>query len=111
MKQVLTAVRWLARTVIVLLVVMAGSPLLARSAPGYLSDAREMDARHSQPVRAELRKESARSESFASMLVSEIRGWVHGDGGISRQYGVPVSELIAPRAKMTGRLVLRSILL
>jgi len=33
MKQVLTAVRWLARTVIVLLLVMVGSTLLVRVAP------------------------------------------------------------------------------
>src|SRR5579871_2335659 len=102
---------WLARTVAIVLLVIAGSTILVRFAPGYLSDAREMDSRYGDAVRTELSAEAARSSSFSHLLSAELRGWIHGDCGVSRQYGVPVSELILPRLAVTGELVLRSLAL
>lgn len=112
MKQRASALlKWLGRTAAILLLVIMGSTILVRFAPGYLSDAREMDTRYSGVVRAELSGEAARSHSLLGMLASEIKGWVRGDAGISRQYGIPVTELIGPRLKVTGSLLLQSVLL
>lgn len=103
--------RWLARTLAIVLLVLIGSTILVRYAPGYLSDAREMDARYGNSVRAELSAEAARSNSLPHLLSVELRGWLHGDGGVSREYGVPVFELIRPRLAVTGGLLLRALAL
>jgi peptide/nickel transport system permease protein len=111
MKPLFSAAKWLARTLAIVLLVLIASTVLVRFAPGYLSDAREMDARYGDAARAEISAEALRSHSLPHLLVAEIRGWSHGDAGLSRQYGVPVSELIAPRLAVSGALLLRSILL
>jgi peptide/nickel transport system permease protein len=103
--------RWLARTVAVILLVMVGTTALVRFAPGYLSDAAEMDARHAAVARAELSVEAARSRSLTQMLAAEAGGWIRGNSGVSRQFGVPVWELIRPRLAVSGALLLRGIAL
>ncbi len=108
-KPAVTAVKWLARTLTIVLLVIVGSTVLVRFAPGYLSDAREMDARYAGAARAELAAEAARSNSLLNMLATEVGGWMRGNAGVSRQYGVPVSELILPRMAATGKLLLRAI--
>ena len=111
MKPLFSLLRSLARAAVLVLLVMIGSTLLVRLAPGYLSDPREMDARYAGTVRAELAQEAARSRSLPLMLASEMGGWLRGDAGTSRQFGVPVQELIRPRLAVTGALLLRSLLL
>jgi peptide/nickel transport system permease protein len=111
MKPALSLARWLARTIAIVVLVIVGSTILVRFAPGYLSDAREMDSHYGDTVRAELSTEAARSGSLPHLLSIELRGWLRGDGGVSRQYGVPVSELILPRLAVTGGLMLRSLVL
>jgi peptide/nickel transport system permease protein len=111
MRTALSAAKWLARTLAIVLLVLVGSTLLVRFAPGYLSDAREMDWRYSGAARAELAAESARTRSLPQLLWAEVGGWIHGDAGVSRQFGVPVSELILPRLAVTGTLLLRSLVL
>lgn len=106
-----TMARWVARTAAILLLVVVGSTILVRFAPGYLSDAREMDWRYAGTAHAELSQEAVRSHSVSHMLVAEFGRWARGDAGISRHYGVPVSELIRPRLAVTGALLLRSLLL
>ena len=101
--------RSVARTLVLLLLVMAGSVMLVRWAPGYLSDAREMDARYAQAARSELALEAERSGSLVKVLVTTIRDWTHGDLGRSRQFDIPVTELIGPRLAVTGSLVARAI--
>lgn len=90
---------------------MLASTLLVRLAPGYLSDTREMDAQYSGVVRTELAIESARSRSVTQMFAHEFVGWVHGDAGVSRQFGIPVLQLLRPRLAVTANLLLRSIAL
>jgi len=90
--------------------VVLGSTILIRFAPGYLSDAREMDPRYSGAVRAELAGVAARSSTLAQMLSNEVHEWAHGSLGLSRQYEVPVLELIGPRLAVTGSLLLKGIL-
>lgn len=100
----------LARTIVIVLLVLVGSAVLVRLAPGYLSDAREMDSRYGDAARAELSAEAARSRSLGQILTTEIEGWMHGGLGTSRQYDAPVLELILPRLAVTGGLLVRSIL-
>jgi peptide/nickel transport system permease protein len=101
--------RWLGRTLAIVVLVMIGSTVLVRFAPGYLSDAREMDSRYAHGARAELSVEAARSHSITQMLITEIAGMTRGNAGVSRQFGIPVLELIRPRLAVTGALLLRSL--
>src|SRR5665213_414725 len=110
MKTTIGIAKRLMRLLCVILLVMAGSTALVRIAPGYLSDAREMDARYASEARARLATEAGQSHSVLQMLEIEVGGWVRGDAGISRQFDVPVSELIRPRLAVTGSLISRSIL-
>lgn len=109
MKAVLRGLRWMARTIAIVLLVILGSTLLVRFAPGYLSDAREMDGRYAGVARTELSAEAARSHSVPQMVANEIRHSLHGDFGTSRQFDVPVSQLILPRLAVSGALLLRGI--
>jgi peptide/nickel transport system permease protein len=109
MRRVTAVAKWLARALALVLLVMTGSTVLVRFAPGYLSDAREMDARYADTARAELSQEAARSRSLTGMLRDEMGGWMRGDAGTSRQFGVPVMELVRPRLAVTGGLLLRSL--
>lgn len=99
-----------ARSLCVVLLVVIGSVALVRRAPGYLSDAGEMDARYADVARAKVAAEAARSTSISRILSTEIAGWLRGNLGLSRQYDVPVEELIRPRLAITGNLILRGIL-
>jgi peptide/nickel transport system permease protein len=111
MKRAFATLKWLLRTLAIVLLVIIGSTALVRFAPGYFSDAREMDSRYADSARAALSTEAERSGSFFHLLSSEVGGWTRGDAGISRQYGVPVSDLILPRLRVTGELVLRALVL
>jgi peptide/nickel transport system permease protein len=111
MKALTSLFKRLARSLIVVLLVVGGSTFLIRFAPGYLSDAREMDARYANAARIKLSAEAARTNSLQQMISNEIRGWMRGNLGVSRQYEVPVTELILARLAVTGRLLVRSILL
>lgn len=111
MKPALAVAKWLARTFAIVLLVIVGSTVLVRFAPGYLSDAREMDSRYGDATRAELSVEAARTGSLPHLLSIELSGWLRGDGGVSREYAVPVSELILPRLAVTGGLMLRALVL
>jgi peptide/nickel transport system permease protein len=70
-----------------------------------------MDARYAGTARDQLAREATRSASIQGMLASEIGGWFHRDLGISRQYEVPVMELIRPRLAVTASLLVGSIAL
>jgi peptide/nickel transport system permease protein len=108
-KLVVHLLQRLARTIVLIVLVVIASTVLIRCAPGYLSDAREMDARYAAAARADLSTEAARSQSLRQMLFTEIDGWTHGSLGLSREYGVPVLELVLPRVAVTVKLMLRAI--
>jgi peptide/nickel transport system permease protein len=109
MKPAIELLKRLCRALVIVLLVMVGSTVLVRLAPGYLSDAREMDSRYADAARAELSTEAAHSKSLGHMLYAEIGGWARGDLGTSRQFEVPVQELILPRLAVSGDLMLRAI--
>lgn len=107
MKAASSALRSLGRTLAIVLLVILGSTVMVRFAPGYLSDAREMDGRYAAEARADLSAEAEQSRSIPQMFLGEVRGWIHGDFGTSRQFQVPVSELLGPRIAVSARLLLR----
>ena len=110
--RVATHLFWRAgRAAAVILLVMLGSTLLVRFAPGYWSDARELDSHYAEGARRELQAESARSGSIMHLLAAELGGYVRGDFGQSREYQVPVEELLKPRLAVTGSLIFRAICL
>jgi peptide/nickel transport system permease protein len=109
MKSTVGVLKRFTRTLAIVVLVAVGSTILVRFAPGYLSDAREMDSRYGDAARVELSAEAARSGSLRQMLATEVDGWTRGDLGLSRQYDVPVLELILPRLAVTAGLLLRAI--
>jgi peptide/nickel transport system permease protein len=97
------------RTLLLLCLVAMGTVLLVRLAPGYFSDDREMDAKYAASARTELRAEQAQQGSLRSTAASMFGGWMHGDLGQSRQYELPVSELIRPRLRATLTILIHGI--
>jgi len=104
-----TVLRWLGRTIVIVLLVILGSTILVRFAPGYLSDAREMDSRYAATARSELAAEAARSRSISQMFVAEMSDAARGDFGTSRQFGVPVTVVLGSRLAVSGALLARGI--
>jgi len=109
MKGAVTVLRWMGRAIAIVLLVVFGSTILVRFAPGYLSDAREMDGRYAATARTELAVEAVRSRSIPRMLVTEMSDAARGNFGTSRQFGVPVVELMSPRLAVSGLLLVRGI--
>lgn len=111
MKFVVAFCRQLARMLAVVVLVTIVSSALVRLAPGYLSDARELDSRYASAARQEMAAEATRNGSISQVVLNEIGDWTRGTLGLSREYDVPVVELIRPRLKVTGWLILRAIVL
>ena len=101
----LRVVRRLVRLVCLVAVSLAGTAALTRLAPGYMSDAGELDPQHAEVVRQHLDRESHAETWLGSALAEEARNWIHGSLGVSRHFEVPVSELIRGRSAVTIRLV------
>jgi peptide/nickel transport system permease protein len=106
----LAVLRRLGRTALLLMLVAAATILLMRFAPGYFSDAREMDARYAGSARQDLNAERTEHGSLGSIARSTLGGWIHGDLGRSRQYDIPVRDLIVPRLGVTASVLGRGIL-
>jgi len=87
----------------------AGTILLVRFAPGFFSDAREMDARYAEAARVEI--QVTQQQTLLKIAAAEAREWLNGGFGESRQYSVPVSGLIAARAPVSASLLARGIVL
>ena len=89
------------------LIVLAalGTILLMRFAPGYFTDIRELDSHYAEGAREALRTQEGKEHSSIDLTRRLLSGWFHGDLGLSRQFGVPVSELIGRRLKVTGQLL------
>lgn len=97
------------RTILLLVLVALGTILLMRFAPGYFADAREMDAKYGSNARSELRTEQAERGSLAVIASAAFGGWLHGDLGQSRQFAIPVSELLRSRLRVSASLLVRSV--
>lgn len=98
----------LCRVLSLLLVSSLGTVMLMRCAPGYFDDEREMGAEHAGTVRAQLQLEQRQTTLQAWSTLGH--GMLHGDFGSSRQYGTPVWPLVAPRLRVTARLLAPAVL-
>ena len=93
------------RVVSLVVVAALGTVALMRYAPGYFTDEREMDAARAESARASLDTQKNLEGSIFAMTKELARNWTRGNLGDSKQYGVPVTELIKPRILVTGRLL------
>ncbi len=106
----LTIAKRVGRTLLLMLCAAAGTILLVRFAPGFFSDDREMDAKYALAAQAEILAQSDAERSIVRITVHEARSWLKGDFGESRQYGVPVSDLVGSRLRVSAVLLVRGIL-
>lgn len=97
------------RGLTLLILVMVGTVVLVRVAPGYFTDPAELDSAHAATARARSGEEHARQGSISSALLATGKALVQGDLGRSRQYDLPVSTLLGPRLRVTALLLLRGI--
>ncbi len=81
-----------------------------RWAPGYFSDARERDAQYASVGRRAVDTQQALDGGVLATVGHQARGWTRGDLGRSRQYNVPVGDLVRERWRLTLRLIGKSIL-
>jgi peptide/nickel transport system permease protein len=88
-----------------LLFAAGGTILLVRFAPGFFSDSREMDAKYAQAARADIQAENNQQQSVGLIAIQEVKSWLHGDFGQSRQYQVPVAQLIGARVQVSALLL------
>ena len=96
------------RLVILAATIVAGgllSATLARYAPGFGTDERQLDARLSGESIQAIRSASSEERSIVSYYVGWLRRAVHGDLGTSRSLQRPVRELLAERGAVTLRIV------
>ena len=102
-------VRQLGRIFFVILMVSLGTIALMRFAPGYFSDAREMDPQYAVGTRLELQSQQWEQRSLLQTAAGVCRSWLHGDMGNSREYDIPVRDLIQPRLRITLNLLARGV--
>ena len=100
----------LARLVSLVLFALFGASALMYSAPGYFADAREMDATRGTAARSDLDRMRAQQDSLHHVLWEQTAGWLHGDLGMSRQYQVPVRELLRERGWKSAKVLLTGVL-
>lgn len=88
-----------------------GTSVLVYAAPGYFTDAGEMDAAHAAVTRTALDRMAQQQHSMDALLCSELHDWSHGDLGHSRQFGTPVAALIRERTGRSVRLLVSGVAL
>jgi peptide/nickel transport system permease protein len=76
---------------------------MVRSAPGYGSDASELDGRRSAESVAALRAANRASQPLLKAYVDYVQRLAHGDLGISRAWGLPVAGLLSQGALVTAK--------
>lgn len=97
------------RTLLLMLFAAGGTILLVRFAPGFFSDSREMDARYAQAARLEMQAEDIQQQPVNRIAIREVKSWLKGDFGQSREYHVPVAELIGARVRVSALLLAQGI--
>ncbi|HME59523.1 MAG TPA: hypothetical protein VKF63_14350, partial [Terracidiphilus sp.] len=96
------------RLVILAATIVAGgllSATLARYAPGFGADERQLDARLSSESIQAIRSASREERSIATYYARSLLRLARGDLGNSRSLQRPVRELLAERGAVTLRLV------
>lgn len=97
-------------TLLLMLFAAAGTIFLVRFAPGFFSDSREMDARYARVAQAEDQADSKQEQSVNVIAIREVKSWFSGDFGTSRQFNIPVAELIGARMRVSALLLAQGIL-
>lgn len=97
------------RALLLLLLALLGTTVLVRVAPGYFSEAAELDLTHVQTARERTQQEHAQAGTVLGSAWSAAHAMLHGDLGRSRQYDLPVATLLAPRLRVTALLLVRGI--
>jgi peptide/nickel transport system permease protein len=69
-----------------------------------------MDTKYAQAAQAEIQADAVQQQSPNQIAMRMVEGWLKGDLGESRQYGVPVAELIGARLRVSALLLVRGIL-
>ena len=82
----MTIVARAGRTLLLMLFAGAGTILLVRFAPGFFSDSREMDAKYATAARSEMQAQNNQQQSVRLIAIHQVKSWLHGDLGQSRQY-------------------------
>ena len=99
----------LVRAFLLIAAVAFGTICLVRYAPGYFSDGREMDARYADAARSERTEFAANNVSVAVIARHELSEILRGNLGISREYQVPVIELLRSRIQTSGLMIVRGV--
>ena len=97
---------FLRRAMLAVMTVVAGgliSATLARYAPGFGTDERQLDARLSSDSIAALRDLHADERNVVPYYANSLRRALHGDLGTSRSLNRPVRQLLAERSVVTLR--------
>ena len=93
------------RTLLLILFAAAGTILLVRFAPGFFSDYREMDERYAKVSESEIKTYTEQQRSVQQIAVREVKDWLSGDFGESRQFHIPVADLVGARLRVSGMLL------
>ena len=101
----------LCRFIAILAAVAALTIVLVRCAPGYFSDERLLDYQHYAVASTEVHHARDIAGSTGQQIFNTLVALSHGDLGRSREFDIPVSELVAPRAKNSAILMCKSMLL
>jgi peptide/nickel transport system permease protein len=97
------------RALLLIAAAALGTTALVRYAPGYFSDAREIDARYSGAASTELSTFAADNANVDKITLRELTDYRHGRLGTSRQYQVPVAALLRSRIATSAQLLARGI--
>ena len=101
----------LCRFIAILAAVAAMTIILVRCAPGYFSDERELDYQHFTVASTEMDHARNTAGSVGRQVLTTLLALFHGDLGRSRQFDIPVSELVAPRLRSSAVLMGKAMLL
>ncbi|HVP55170.1 MAG TPA: ABC transporter permease subunit [Candidatus Eisenbacteria bacterium] len=96
------------RLTVVAVTIVAGGLLaatLARYAPGFGTDERQLDARLNRDSLMAIRDASSEERNIAAYYTGALRRMGHGDLGISRSLQRPVRELLVERGAVTLKMV------
>ena len=98
---------FLRRAMLAVMTVVAGgliSATLARYAPGFGTDERQLDARLSGDSIAAIRRLNSEERSVFTYYANSLWRAMHGDLGTSRSLNRPVRQLLAERSTVTLRI-------
>jgi peptide/nickel transport system permease protein len=98
----------LRRLILVVLTVAIGSfisAMLARYAPGFGTDERQLDPRLSHASVTAILRQSQQQRNIVYYYFNYLGAMLHGDLGTSRSLNRPVKELLAERGAVTAAMV------